>query len=116
VEVTKEVVDATWIKDVFVFLGAAGIVVPLFHRARIGAVLGFLVVGLVVGPYGLGRVVQEYPWFEYLTIRDPRRVEPFAELGVIFLLFLLGLELSFARLWQMRRYVLVGGFRFLSRS
>jgi len=112
VEVSKEVVDAAWIKDVFVFLGAAGIVVPLFHRARIGAVLGFLVVGLVVGPYGLGRIAQEYPWFEYLTIRDPRRVEPFAELGVIFLLFLLGLELSFARLWQMRRYVLgVGGIQ-----
>ena len=111
-EVSKEVVDAAWIKDVFVFLGAAGIVVPLFHRARIGAVLGFLVVGLVVGPYGLGRIAQEYPWFEYLTIRDPRRVEPFAELGVIFLLFLLGLELSFARLWQMRRYVLgVGGIQ-----
>ena len=62
-EVSKEVVDAAWIKDVFVFLGAAGIVVPLFHRARIGAVLGFLVVGLVVGPYGLGRIAQEYPWF-----------------------------------------------------
>ncbi len=111
-EGTKEIVDATWIKDVFVFLGAAGIVVPLFHRARIGAVLGFLVVGLVVGPHGLGRIAQEYPWFEYLTIRDPRRVEPFAELGVIFLLFLLGLELSFTRLWQMRRYVLgVGGIQ-----
>jgi CPA2 family monovalent cation:H+ antiporter-2 len=106
VEATKEVLDAAWIKDVFVFLAAAGIVVPLFHRARIGAVLGFLVVGLVVGPYGLGRLVQSYPWFEYLTIGDPKQVEPFAELGVIFLLFLLGLELSFSRLWQLRRYVL----------
>ena len=105
-EGTKEILDAAWIKDVFVFLGAAGIVVPLFHRARIGAVLGFLVVGLVVGPHGLGRLVQNYPWFEYLTISDPKRVEPFAELGVIFLLFLLGLELSFSRLWQLRRYVL----------
>jgi CPA2 family monovalent cation:H+ antiporter-2 len=106
VEGTKEILDAAWIKDVFVFLGAAGIVVPLFHRARIGAVLGFLVVGLVVGPHGLGRLVQSYPWIEYLTISDPKRVEPFAELGVIFLLFLLGLELSFSRLWQLRRYVL----------
>ena len=46
-----------WLKDVLVFLAAAGIIVPLFHRARIGAVLGFLLVGLAVGPYGFGRLV-----------------------------------------------------------
>lgn len=102
----SEALNAAWIKDVFIFLGAAGIVVPIFHRARVGAVFGFLVVGLIVGPFGLGRVAQEYPWFDYLTIDDPERVEPFAELGVIFLLFLLGLELSIDKLWQMRRYLL----------
>lgn len=96
---------AAWVKDVFVFLAAAGVVVPLFHRARIGAVLGFLVVGIAVGPYGLARFAAEYPWVSYLTIDDPKRAAPFAELGVIFLLFLLGLELSFRRLWQLRRYV-----------
>jgi CPA2 family monovalent cation:H+ antiporter-2 len=112
VEATREALDAAWIKDVFVFLGAAGLVVPLFHRARIGAVLGFLVVGLIVGPYGLGRLVGDYPWIQFLTISDPKRVEPFAELGVIFLLFLLGLELTWSRLWQLRRYVLgVGGMQ-----
>jgi CPA2 family monovalent cation:H+ antiporter-2 len=106
VEGGSEALNAAWIKDVFIFLGAAGIVVPIFHRARIGAVFGFLVVGLIVGPFGLGRLEWNYPWVEYLTIDDPERVEPFAELGVIFLLFLLGLELSVARLWQMRRYLL----------
>jgi CPA2 family monovalent cation:H+ antiporter-2 len=106
VEGAGETLNAAWLKDVFIFLGAAGLVVPIFHRARIGAVFGFLVVGLIVGPFGLGRLEWNYPWVEYLTIDDPERVEPFAELGVIFLLFLLGLELSIARLWQMRRYLL----------
>ena len=102
-----------WLKDFLVFLVAAGLIVPLFHRARIGAVLGFLLIGLVVGPYGLGRLADDYPWILYLTIEDRSRVAPFAELGVMFLLFLIGLDLSVARLWTMRRFVLgVGGVQF----
>ena len=102
-----------WLKDVLVFLAAAGLVVPLFHRARIGAVLGFLCVGIAVGPYGFGRLAEDVPWIRYLTIEDRDRVEPFAELGVLFLLFLIGLELSLARLWSLRRYVAgIGGLQF----
>jgi len=101
------------LKDVLVFLAAAGLVVPLFHRARIGAVLGFLCVGIAVGPYGFGRLAEDVPWIRYLTIEDRARVEPFAELGVLFLLFLIGLELSLARLWSLRRYVAgIGGLQF----
>jgi CPA2 family monovalent cation:H+ antiporter-2 len=89
-------------------------VVPLFHRARIGAVLGFLCVGIAVGPYGFGRLAADFPWLRYLTIEDRARVEPFAELGVLFLLFLIGLELSLARLWSLRRYVIgIGAVQFL---
>jgi monovalent cation:H+ antiporter-2, CPA2 family len=103
-----------WLKDVLVFLAAAGIVVPLFHRARIGAVLGFLVVGILVGPYGLGRHAGELPWLRYLVIEQRERVETLAELGIIFLLFLIGLELSVTRLWALRRYVIgVGGLQFV---
>jgi CPA2 family monovalent cation:H+ antiporter-2 len=83
-----------WLKDVLVFLAAAGIIVPLFHRARIGAVLGFLFIGVLVGPYGLGRLTGDFPWLRYLTIEDRDRVEILAELGVVFLLFLIGLERS----------------------
>jgi CPA2 family monovalent cation:H+ antiporter-2 len=102
-----------WLKDVLVFLAAAGLVVPLFHRARFGAVLGFLVVGVAVGPYGFGQLAADYPWLRYLTIEDRSRAEPFAELGVLFLLFLIGLELSLVRLWAMRRYVAgIGGLQF----
>jgi CPA2 family monovalent cation:H+ antiporter-2 len=103
-----------WLKDFLVFLVAAGLIVPLFHHARIGAVLGFLLIGVVVGPYGLGRLVEDYPFIRYLTIEDRERVAPFAELGVMFLLFLIGLELSMARLWSLRRLMLgVGGLQFL---
>jgi CPA2 family monovalent cation:H+ antiporter-2 len=103
-----------WLKDLLVFLVAAALIVPLFHRARIGAVLGFLVIGVMVGPYGLGRLANDYPWIVYLTIEDRARVDPFAELGVMFLLFTIGLELSFARLWTMRRLMLgLGGAQFL---
>jgi CPA2 family monovalent cation:H+ antiporter-2 len=106
-----------WLKDVFVFLAAAGLIVPLFHRARIGAVLGFLVAGLVVGPYGLGLLAADYPWIRYLTIEDRARVDPFAELGVMFLLFTLGLELSLSRLWSLLHYVVgIGGVQFAASA
>ena len=89
-------------KGFLIFLVAAGIIVPLFHRARIGTVPGFLLVGVVLGPFGLGRLADTHPWIGYVTFDNPQRVVPLAELGIIFLLFLLGLELSLQRLWQHR--------------
>jgi CPA2 family monovalent cation:H+ antiporter-2 len=94
-----------WVKDLFVFLAATALVVPLFQRARLGAVAGFLLIGVAVGPYGLDRLIGEHDVMRLLTIEDRARVEPFAELGVMFLLFMIGLELSMARLWSLRRYV-----------
>ena len=91
--------------DALVILGAAGIVIPVFARFRITPVIGFILVGLLVGPYGLGGMVYEYEWLFYVTITDPERLEPFAEFGIILLLFTIGLELSFNRLWAMRKLV-----------
>ncbi|WP_343610128.1 cation:proton antiporter [Novosphingobium sp.] len=91
--------------DALVILGAAGIVIPLFARFRVTPVIGFILVGLLVGPYGLGRQVFDYPWLAYVTITDPDSLKPFAEFGIILLLFNVGLELSFDRLWAMRRQV-----------
>lgn len=88
------------------FLVVAGIIVPLFHRARIGAVLGFLIAGVALGPGGLGRLAGDYPWIHYVTFNDPHNAEVLAEAGIVVMLFLLGLELSVQRLWQLRRYVL----------
>ncbi|MBX9776976.1 MAG: cation:proton antiporter [Xanthobacteraceae bacterium] len=103
-----------WLKDVLVFLVAAGLIAPLFQRARVGAVLGFLLIGVAVGPYGFGALAAEFPWLRYLTIEDRARAEPFAELGVMFLLFLIGIEMSVERLWSLRRLVAgVGSVQFL---
>ncbi len=96
---------AEHLKGILIFLVAAGIVVPLLHR-YLGTVLGFLLVGLVLGPYGIGYLGEYYPILRNITLEDPKAAEPLAELGVVFLLFLLGMELSLPRLWQLRRYVL----------
>ena len=91
--------------DSLVILGAAGLVIPGFARFRISPVIGFILVGLAVGPSGLGALVAEYPWLYHVTISNREAIEPFAELGVILLLFSIGLELSFRRLWTMRAQV-----------
>ncbi len=91
--------------DALVILGAAGIVIPVFARFRITPVIGFILVGLLVGPYGLGRMVYANEWLTWVTITDPEGLEPFAEFGIILLLFTIGLELSFNRLWSMRKLV-----------
>ncbi|MCW1985276.1 CPA2 family monovalent cation:H+ antiporter-2 [Novosphingobium capsulatum] len=93
------------LSDALVILGAAGIVIPAFARFRITPIIGFILVGLLVGPYGLGSLAQQMPWLHYITISNPHAIEPFAEFGIILLLFEIGLELSFNRLWSMRRLV-----------
>jgi len=93
------------LREVVVFLFAAGIIVPLVRRLRVSPVFGFLVVGLVIGPHGVARFADELPWLHYVTITDLEGVRPLAELGVVFLLFMIGLELSLDRLWAMRRRV-----------
>src|SRR3954470_1998838 len=89
--------------DALVILGAAGIVIPAFARLKISPVIGFIIVGMIVGPYGLGSLAAQQPWLNYVTISNSHRIEPFAELGIVLLLFSIGLELSFRRLWSMRR-------------
>ncbi len=91
--------------DALVILGAAGLVIPAFARFRISPVIGFILVGALVGPVGLGALVHAHPWLYYFTISEPHAIEPFAEFGIILLLFSIGLELSFKRLWAMRNQV-----------
>lgn len=100
-----EFVPTSSLGDALVILGAAGIVIPLFARFRITPVIGFILIGVLVGPFGLGGLAGTIPWLSYVTISDPVRLAPFAEFGIILLLFSIGLELSFRRLWQMRKTI-----------
>ena len=100
-----EFIPTSSLGDALVILGAAGIVIPLFARFRITPVIGFILVGVLVGPFGLGAMTAQFPWLSYVTISDPGRLDPFAEFGIVLLLFSIGLELSFQRLWQMRRTI-----------
>ncbi len=99
-------------KDVVLFLATAGVVVPLFRRWKVSPILGFLLAGVVLGPFGLGALAPELPWLGYLTIDNPAEIAQLAEFGVVFLLFMIGLELSWERLRLMRRYVFgMGGLQ-----
>ena len=95
----------TGFSDALTILGAAGIVIPAFARLKISPVIGFILVGIIAGPFALGALAPRYPWLETISISDPPGIEPFAELGIIFLLFAAGLHLSFRRLFAMRRAV-----------
>ena len=91
--------------DALVILGAAGLVIPAFARIRISPIIGFILIGMLVGPAGLSALTSAYPWLNFVTISNAHGIEPFAELGIVLLLFSVGLELSFRRLWSMRRLV-----------
>lgn len=97
--------DSTTLKDALVILGAAGLVIPAFHSLRISPVIGFILVGMVAGPFGLGALTKSWPWLSYITIEDPATVGMMAEFGIVLLLFMIGLELSFERLRIMRNLV-----------
>src|SRR3990172_1251360 len=85
------------LKFLVIIFGISSIVVYILHRAQIPSIVGFLVAGVLIGPYGVG------------LIKDTDAIEILAEIGVILLLFTIGLEFSIARLARMKKAVLVGG-------
>lgn len=101
--------ESALLNDMLVFLFAAGVLVPLLRRTGLPAVLGFILSGVALGPGGLGAWAHDYPALAFFTINEPEAAAPFAELGILFLLFLLGLELSFEKLWALRRLVFGAG-------
>jgi CPA2 family monovalent cation:H+ antiporter-2 len=98
-----------FLREILLFLTLAGILIPTLQRLRINQVLGFLAVGALAGPFGLGRLAADVPWLGYLTFPNSEAVAILAELGVLFLMFMIGLELSAARLWAMRNWVFGAG-------
>jgi monovalent cation:H+ antiporter-2, CPA2 family len=98
-------IDLAVYKETLLFLVTAGIVAPLFFRLRISPVLGFLLAGVALGPFGLGRLIVYAPWLDALALTNVEAIDRVAAFGVVFLLFMMGLELSFERLTRMRRLV-----------
>ena len=89
--------EPSFLLNVLYYLLAAVLAVPLFRKLGLGAILGYLVAGLALGPSVLG------------LVDEPESVLHFAEFGVIMLLFIIGLELAPNRLWQMRSQILFTG-------
>ncbi len=109
--------NLTAYSDALVLLGTAGIVVPLLRRCGLNPILSYLVAGALLGPLGLGSFIPSFPFLYWFTIVDETNVAGIARLGVVFLLFLIGLELSFNRLVAMRRLVVgLGGLQVLLTS
>jgi CPA2 family monovalent cation:H+ antiporter-2 len=96
-------------KDLLLLLGTAGVVIPLFHRLRITPVIGYLIAGILIGPYGIGRLAGDSSWPAGFSISDTSSIAFVGELGVVMLLFMIGLELSPARLYTLRRLVFLLG-------
>lgn len=98
-----------YLRETLLFLTLAGILIPLLQRGRINQVLGFLAVGALLGPFGLGLWANEAPWLGYFTFPRVEGVSALADLGILFLMFMIGLELSAERLWSLRRWVFGAG-------
>ena len=101
--------DPSLFRPALVVLGAAAVVIPVFHRLKLSPVLGFILVGLVVGPAGLGSLAVTVPWLGWFTLTDTEAIAPIADLGVVMLMFMIGLEMTLPRLRAMRHFVFVLG-------
>ena len=100
--------NITAYSDALVVLGTAGIIIPIFRKWGVSPVLAYLAAGAILGPNGLGSFTKSFHPLYWFSITNPANVSGIAELGIVFLLFVVGLEISLQRLARMRK--LVGGF------
>jgi CPA2 family monovalent cation:H+ antiporter-2 len=89
--------ESDFLTSLVIIFGASALVVFLLHRLKIPSIVGFLVTGVIIGPYGIG------------LVEDVRAVEMMAEIGVILLLFTIGVEFSITKLLRIKKSVLGGG-------
>lgn len=94
------------ISNILLFFAISGLVVPLLQRVRVSPVLGYLICGIIIGPYGVAKFSDLHSWISYISIDEPGTVRMLGELGIISLMFMIGLELSFNRLKELRRFIL----------
>lgn len=93
------------ISNILLFFAISGLVVPLLQRVRVSPVLGYLICGIIIGPYGVAIFSDLHSWISYISIDEPGTVRMLGELGIISLMFMIGLELSFNRLKELRRFI-----------
>ncbi|MBX9942469.1 MAG: cation:proton antiporter [Reyranella sp.] len=99
-------------KDALILLGTAAVVAPVVHRLKISPILGFFAVGAALGPHGLGALAEYSRAIDWITVTGEKQIAFIADLGIVFLLFFIGLELSMRRLLTMRRLVFgLGGLQ-----
>ncbi len=104
--------SVTHYKDILLVLGTAGIIVPLLMRWGVSSILGYLIVGILLGPDIVGALAERLPALNAIAFSRNADFSSLAELGVVFLLFLIGLELSLERLNTMKRLVFgLGGLQ-----
>jgi CPA2 family monovalent cation:H+ antiporter-2 len=94
------------ISNILLFFGIAGIIVPILQKFKISSVIAYLICGIIIGPYGLAKFSEEYKLLEYITISETETVNLLGELGIITLMFMIGLELSLNHLKRLRVYIL----------
>lgn len=93
------------VSNILLFFGIAGLVVPLLQRISVSPVLGYLLCGIMIGPFGIAQFSDMHPWVSYISIGETGTVHMLGELGIIALMFMIGLELSFDRLKELRRFI-----------
>lgn len=94
------------LSTLLIIFSIAGVLIPVFQKFRISPILGYLICGILVGPFGLSQLSDIFPPLSLLGISNPETIHLLGEFGIIFLMFMIGLELSLQRLMNMRRMVL----------
>ena len=102
------------VANILLFFGISGLLVPLLQKIKISPIVGYLICGIAIGPYGLAMFNTDYPWLQYFTITDTGTMHVLGELGIIALMFMIGLELSLDRLKELKKYIFgLGGAQIL---
>lgn len=102
-------VHIPYLGETLLFLALSGVLIPFLRRWRVDPVLGFLFAGLLLGPHGFAALAAQQEWTIALRFPNAQSIAGIAELGVIFLMFTIGLEVSFERLVALRRLVFGAG-------
>lgn len=102
-------VGLPYLRETLIFLALSGLLIPLLRRYRVNQMLGFLATGVLLGPFGLWLWVGQLPWLKNFSLLRVDEFVALGQLGVLFLMFSIGLELSAERLWTLRRWVFGAG-------